>query len=65
MSSFIQKENKLCLELRKYCDLKGEEANLQQLAILLNKLGMLYMQKSPDKISLIQSAALLNAAIVR
>ena len=34
-------------------------------AMILNSLGLLYKSRSPDKISLIKSAALLNAAITR
>ena len=33
--------------------------------MILNEFGLLYKTKSPDKISLIQSASLFNAAIVR
>ena len=56
-----------CLQqqLKELCDFKGREINPDQSAVVLNNLGLLYRCKSPDKISLIQSAALLNAAIVR
>jgi len=65
MSNFIEKEDLLCLELRSYCDSKGQEVVYEKSAVVLNKLGLLYKQRSPDKINLIQSAALLNAAVAR
>jgi len=65
MNSFETVEKRLQLKLQKACDSKGTEIDLQESASTLNELGLLYRTKSPDKISLIQSAALLNAAIVR
>ena len=65
MESFEVDEKNLQQELMKLCDLKGRENNPQRSADIFNALGLLYKKKSPDKISLIQSAALLNAAIIR
>ncbi|XP_076816385.1 uncharacterized protein LOC143462204 [Clavelina lepadiformis] len=59
------KELDLADELRKSCDEKGKETDLEKSADILHQLGLLYAQSSPDKISLIRSATLLNAAIVR
>ena len=61
----IMVETSLQKQLKELCDSKGRETNPDQSAVVLNNLGLLYRCKSPDKISLIQSAALLNAAIVR
>ena len=48
-----------------YCDASGKETNPSKAAEILHQIGLIYSQKSPDKIALIQSAGLLNAAIVR
>ena len=47
------------------CDESGKETNPAKAAEILHEIGLIYRQKSPDKISLIKSAGLLNAAIVR
>ena len=65
MESFQIAERELAEELRKVCDNKGREVNFNKSSQVFNDLGLLYKSKSPDKISLIQSAALLNAAIIR
>jgi len=65
LPSFEKAETELQKQLTKLCDRNGRETNPRQSAFLFNELGLLYKSKSPDKISLIQSAALLNAAIVR
>ena len=65
MSNFIQAENILSEKLKSCCNSKGQEAFPLKSASVLNELGLLYKQKSPDKISLIQSSVLLNGAIVR
>ena len=65
MDDFKTAETKLQKQLLQLCDKKGRETNIHQSAFVLEKLGLLYQTKSPNKISLIQSAALLNAAIVR
>ena len=48
-----------------YCDTTGKETNLAKAAEILHQIGLIYGKRSPDKISLINSAGLLNAAIVR
>ena len=49
----------------KYCDVRGKETNPEKAAEILHRIGLTYRKRSPDKISLIKSAGLLNAAIVR
>ena len=68
MSDYFEaKENELSKKLRSFCDDDGGEKDscVEASGQVFNELGLLYKTKSPDKISLIQSAALLNAAIVR
>ena len=65
MESFEEQESLLSQKLRSCCDSKRRETSLQESASIFNELGLLYKSKSPDKVSLIQSAALLNAAIIR
>ena len=65
MSSIEEKEKLLGEKLRTICNGKGQELFPEQSAHIFYELGLLYESKSPDKISLIQSAALLNAAILR
>ena len=48
-----------------YCDESGKETNPAKAAEILHRIGLIYRNRSPDKISLIKSAGLLNAAIVR
>ena len=47
------------------CDESGKETKPAMAAEILHQIGLIYRQRSPDKISLIKSAGLLNAAIVR
>ena len=65
MTSLEDQEKDLERQLRKLCDGKGAETSPKESACIFNELGLLYKSRSPDKIALIQSAALLNAAIVR
>ena len=65
MDSFDNQENKLKQQMKQLCDMQGREMDKTKSASVLHKLGLLYQTKSPHKISLIQSAALLNAAIAR
>ena len=63
-----EKEKNLAEKLRKICDRNGKELNPDKSAPILHELGRIYHdkgQKSPDKIAIIQSAALYNAAILR
>jgi len=65
MNDFEAKENEISQNLRRFCNNKGQETFPKKSGQAFNELGLLYKTKSPDKISLVQSAALLNAAIVR
>ena len=47
------------------CDKSGKETNPAKAAEILHQIGLIYRKRSPDKISLIKSAGLLNAAIFR
>ena len=47
------------------CDESGKEINPAKTAEILHQIGLIYRKRSPDKISLMKSAGLLNAAIVR
>ena len=47
------------------CDESGKETNPAKAAEILHQIGLIYRNRSPDKIALIKSAGLLNAAIVR
>ena len=63
-----EKEKYLAVQLRKICDQNGKEFNSAKSAPLLHELGRIYHEKGRtghDKISMIQSAALYNAAILR
>ena len=44
---------------------KFQESQPDKAAEILHEIGLIYRRRSPDKISLIQSAGLLNAAIFR
>ena len=61
-------EQNLAEKLRKICDQSGKELNPAKSAPILHELGRIYHDKGPkghDKISMIQSAALYNAALLR
>ncbi|XP_076810289.1 uncharacterized protein LOC143453023 [Clavelina lepadiformis] len=59
-------EKELINELKnEHCYANGREKSPQEAAKIFHKLGLAYMKKTNDKISLIQSAALLNAALAR
>ena len=71
----VNEELKIVDQLKLYC--KEKQGNLlqkspkfqetlpQESAKLFHQLGIVYRNKSPDMMSLIKSAALMNAAIVR
>ena len=65
MEFFEVAEIELQKQLKDLCDIEGKETNIHESARIFNKLGLLYKTKRTDKIKLIQSSALLNAAIVR
>ena len=48
-----------------YCDKSGRETNPAKAAEIIFQIGKIYRKRSPDKISLIKSASLFNAAIIR
>ena len=58
-------ENELANELKNVCDENGKETNQPASALLLHKLGHIYQKHSPDLFSLIRSATLYNAALLR
>ena len=61
-------EQSFAEKLRKLCDKNGKELNPAKSAPLLHELGRIYHEKGRtghDKISVIQCAALYNAAILR
>ncbi|CAK8679856.1 unnamed protein product [Clavelina lepadiformis] len=60
-----QRQRELARQLRTVCDDEGKETDTIKSASIFNEMGSLYSMKSPDKISLIRSAALLNAAVIR
>ena len=62
---FSKTESELQEKLKQFCDSKGREVESHETGFIFNELGLLYKTLSPNRISLIRSAALLNAAIVR
>jgi len=66
IETLFEEEFRLAKQLKNnYCDQTGKETNLRKAAEILHQIGLVYRKRSPDKISLIKSAGLLNAAIVR
>ena len=64
MGENFSKEISLATKLKNLCE-KGKETDPSKSAVILNEFGLLYKLKSPHKISLIRSAAFLNAACIR
>ena len=61
-----KEELKLAREMKyKHCDQSGKETDLENSAKIIHKIGLIYRKRSPDKIALIKSAELINAAIFR
>ena len=60
-----ENEFKLAQQMKDTCDESGKETNPAKTAEILYQIGLIYRKRSPDKISLIKSAGLLNAAIAR
>ena len=58
-----KKEIDLTRILKKKCSEEGVEKNLESSPSIFQQMNHLYRQRSPDKFSLIRSAALLNAAL--
>ena len=61
----LKNESELAETLKESCDESGRETNVAQSSTVLHQLGLTYRNRSPDKISLLQSIGLLNAAIAR
>ena len=62
----LQKELELATEMKeRFCDASGKEKNVEKAAEIIHQIGLIYRRPSLDKISLIQSAGLFNAAILR
>ena len=60
-----KEEDELIQRLRTLCDVKGRETQPKKSADIIRQLGLIYRKRTPNKISLIKSIGLLNAAIVR
>ena len=65
MGNYLGAEVELAKQIRNSSNPAGSETKLNISTPLLQKLGLVYINKTPDKIALTQSAALLNAALVR
>ena len=67
MDEELDKEEMNLAEIMKtkYCDKTGKESEPKKAAEIIYKIGKIYRKRSPNKISLIKSVGLLNAAIVR
>ena len=65
MLDLKQREDEVARQLRSLCDDRGREIEPSKTAKLIHKLGLIHREKSPDKLALVQAAALFNAAIVR
>ena len=63
-SSFNQILRHLAQQLQAICE-NGREIDLAQSAAVIHKIGITHFEQSPDKISLVKSVGLLNAAIAR
>ena len=55
----------LSLKLRRLCNKEGKESFPKKSAEVLHALGKTYRQRSPERLALIKSAILFNAALVR
>ena len=62
----IKEEFRLAQTLKNlYCDASGTETDPANAAEIIHQVGVIYRNRSPDKIALLKSAGLFNAAIVR
>ena len=64
-STKTTKENRLARQLYEICNSYGKEIDLKRSIPILHDLGKEYQIQSSDKFSLLKSAALYNAALVR
>ena len=62
--SFEQTLKNLAQQLQAVCE-NGREIDPVQSAVIIHEIGLTHFEQSPDKISLIKSIGLLNAAIAR
>ena len=66
MEERYEEELKLAQEMKaSLCNKSGKETDAAKSGEIIHQIGKIYRKQSPDKISLIQSAGLFNAAIVR
>ena len=62
----IKEEFRLAQTLKNlYCDASGTESDPAKAAEIIHRIGVIYRKRSPDKIALLKSAGLFNAAMVR
>jgi len=65
----LDEEQELAQQLKEICSKHSnglyQETDPAKGGEILHKIGLIYARRSPDKISLIKSVGLLNAAIVR
>ena len=62
----VEEEFRLAQRLKNLCcDASGTETNPKKAAEIVHQIGVIYRKRSPDKIALLKSAGLFNAAIVR
>ncbi|CAK8687870.1 unnamed protein product [Clavelina lepadiformis] len=61
----LEEEISFAAELKSICNDKGKENDPNKSADIFHRIGLIYWKRCPDKMSLIRSAALLNAATTR
>ena len=62
----IEEEFNLALRLKNFCcDASGKETDSEKTAKIIHQIGVIYRKRSPDKVALLKSVGLFNAAIVR
>ena len=63
---WINKEFILAKKMKEsYCDELGKEKEPAKAAEIIHEIGVIYRKRTPDKIALLKSVGLFNAAIVR
>ena len=65
MGNITCKEVDLANKLKEICDEQGQETDIIKSADIFNQFGILFREKSPDKVSLIRSAVFYNAVLSR
>ena len=55
----------LCLKLKRLCDNKGHERVPKKSSNIFHELGKVYRNRTPEKLNLVRSAILFNAALLR